>query len=47
MDNDTVEFVKRSQCRQKILTSLNGNVLIPKEIAKRTGKKLTIGDNKS
>lgn len=36
MDKDTIDFVKRSQYRQRVLTSLDGNVLIPTEIAKRS-----------
>ena len=36
MDKDTIDFVKRSQYRQRVLTSLDGNVLMPKEIAKRS-----------
>lgn len=39
MDKDTIEFVKRSQYRQRVLTSLDGNVLIPTEIAKRSNIK--------
>lgn len=36
MDNEIIEFVKRSQYRQRVLTSLDGNVLMPTEIAKRS-----------
>lgn len=36
MDKDTIDFVKRSRYRQRVLTSLDGNVLIPTEIAKRS-----------
>ena len=36
MDAEIIEFVKRSQYRQRVLTSLDGNVLMPKEIAKRS-----------
>lgn len=36
MDKDTIDFVKRSQYRQRVLTSLDGNVIMPKEIAKRS-----------
>ena len=39
MDKDTIDFVKRSQYRQRVLTSLDGNVLIPTEIAKRSNIK--------
>ena len=39
MDKDTIDFVKRSQYRQRVLTSLEGNVLIPTEIAKRSNIK--------
>lgn len=39
MDKDTIEFVQRSTYRQKVLTSLEGNVLMPKEIAKRSNIK--------
>ena len=39
MDKDTIEFVQRSTYRQKVLTSLDGNVLMPKEIAKRSNIK--------
>lgn len=39
MDKDTIEFVQMSTYRQKVLTSLDGNVLMPKEIAKRSGIK--------
>ena len=36
MDAEIIEFVKRSQYRQRVLISLDGNVLMPKEIAKRS-----------
>ncbi|MBE6509424.1 MAG: Rrf2 family transcriptional regulator [Methanobrevibacter sp.] len=36
MDEEIIEFVKRSQYRQRVLISLDGNVLMPKEIAKRS-----------
>jgi len=39
MDKDTIKFVQRSTYRQKVLTSLDGNVLIPTEIAKRSNIK--------
>lgn len=39
MDNEVIEFVKRSQYRQRVLTSLDGNVLKPTEIAKRSNIK--------
>lgn len=39
MDKDTIDFVKRSQYRQRVLTSLDGNVLMPTEIAKRSNIK--------
>jgi len=39
MDKDTIEFVQRSTYRQKVLTSLDGNVLMPKEIAERSNIK--------
>ena len=34
MDEQTFEFVKRSTYRQRVLKSLEGNVLMPTEIAK-------------
>lgn len=39
MDKETLEFVQRSTYRQKVLTSLDDNVLIPTEIAKRSNIK--------
>ena len=39
MDEGTLEFVKRSQYRQKVLTALKDDVLMPKEIAKRSNIK--------
>jgi predicted transcriptional regulator len=39
MDNETIEFVQRSTYRQRVLTSLDGNVLMPKEIAERSNIK--------
>ena len=39
MDDKTLEFVKRSQYRQRVLTSLDGNVLMPKVIAERSNIK--------
>ena len=40
MDEDLIKYVKRSTYRQKILKSLDGEVLIPIEISKRTGIKI-------
>ena len=39
MDAEIIEFVKRSQYRQRVLTSLDRNVLMQKEIAKRSNIK--------
>ena len=39
MDEETFEFVKRSTYRQRVLKSLEGNVLMPKEIAERSNIK--------
>lgn len=39
MDDETVEFIKRSQYRQRVLKSLEDDVLMPKEIAKRSNIK--------
>ena len=39
MDEETFEFVKRSTYRKRVLTSLEGNVLMPKEIAERSNIK--------
>ena len=36
MDNETVEFVKRSQYRQRVLKALEDDVLMPKQIAERS-----------
>lgn len=36
MDDETVEFVKRSQYRQRVLKSLEDDVLMPKQIAERS-----------
>lgn len=37
--DETLEFVQRSTYRQRVLTSLEGNVLMPKEIAERSNIK--------
>ena len=39
MDDETFEFVKRSTYRQRVLKSLEGNVLMPTEISKRSNIK--------
>lgn len=39
MDDRTLEFVKRSSYRQNVLKSLANDVLMPKEIAKRSNIK--------
>ena len=39
MDEETFEFVKRSTYRQRVLKSLEGNVLMPKEISERSNIK--------
>ena len=39
MDEVTLEFVQRSTYRQRVLKSLNDDVLMPKEIAKRSNIK--------
>lgn len=39
MDNETLEFVRRSTYRQRVLKSLNDDVLMPKEIAERSNIK--------
>ena len=36
MDDETVEFVKRSQYRQRVLKSLEDDVLMPKQTAERS-----------
>jgi predicted transcriptional regulator len=39
MDDDTLEFIKRSTYRQRVLKALDGNVLMPTEIAERSNIK--------
>lgn len=39
MDNETLEYVQRSKYRQNVLKALDGNVLMPKEIAERSSIK--------
>ena len=39
MDNETLEFVQRSKYRQNVLKALENDVLMPKEIAERSGIK--------
>ena len=39
MNDETVDFVKRSSYRQNVLKSLEDNVLMPKEIAERSNIK--------
>ena len=39
MDEETLEFVQRSTYRQRVLKSLEGNVLMPTEIAERSSIK--------
>ena len=39
MDNETLEFVQKSTYRQRVLKALEGNVLMPKEIAERSNIK--------
>ena len=39
MNEETFEFVKRSTYRKRVLTSLEGNVLMPTEIAERSNIK--------
>lgn len=39
MDGETLEFVQRSKYRQKVLKALEDNVLMPKQIAERSGIK--------
>ena len=36
MDDETFEFVKRSQYRQRVLKSLEDDVLMPKQTAERS-----------
>ena len=40
MDDETVEFVKRSQYRQRVLKSLEDDVLMPKQTAERSDIKV-------
>lgn len=40
MDDETVEFVKRSQYRQRVLKALEDDVLMPKQIAERSDIKV-------
>ena len=39
MNDETLEFIRRSTYRQKVLKSLEDNVLMPKEIAERSNIK--------
>ena len=39
MDEKTLEFVQRSKYRQNVLKALENDVLMPKEIAERSGIK--------
>jgi len=39
MNDETLDFVKRSSYRQNVLKSLEDNVLMPKEIAERSNIK--------
>ena len=39
MDEETLDFVQRSTYRQRVLTALEDNVLMPTEIAKRSSIK--------
>lgn len=39
MDDETLDFVRRSSYRQNVLKALEDNVLMPKEIAKRSNIK--------
>lgn len=39
MDDETLDFVKRSSYRQNVLKALEDNVLMPKEIAERSNIK--------
>ena len=36
MDDETLKFVRRSTYRQNVLKALDGNVLLPTEIAERS-----------
>ena len=40
IDDETLEFVQKSKYRQNVLKALDGNVLMPKEIAERSGIKV-------
>ena len=39
MDDETLEFIKRSTYRQRVLKALDGDVLMPTEIAERSNIK--------
>ena len=39
MDEETLDFVQRSTYRQRVLKSLDDNVLMPKEISERSNIK--------
>ena len=39
MDDETLDFVRRSSYRQNVLKALEDNVLMPKEIAERSSIK--------
>ena len=39
MDDETLDFVRRSSYRQNVLKALEDNVLMPKEIAERSNIK--------
>jgi predicted transcriptional regulator len=39
MDEETLDFVQRSNYRQRVLAALEDNVLMPTEIAKRSSIK--------
>ncbi len=39
MDEETLDFVRRSSYRQNVLKSLEDNVLMPKEISERSNIK--------
>ena len=39
IDDETLDFIQRSTYRQRVLKSLEGNVLMPKEIAERSNIK--------
>ena len=40
MDDETLEFVQRSQYRQRVLNALEDEVLMPKQIAERSDIKV-------